>query len=264
MSAATNAYQQLMVSLPDLSLALVLVLIGCVLASFIFFLCIRVLRIFAIDKILAKTALHTLLRTVRIHRSPSEILSFLVFLFVLAFFLFFSTRLLHFGRGTVFLGAVVGYLPRLIVAFLIVLFGALGAKVVETLIVRFMQRAGARHEREVAHVVQGVILVVIFLLAVAQLGFELSFITTNVSIAFSVIFALVGFAAILGARPFLENIVCCRQVKSTVMVGTTVEIHGLRGTVREFTSASVVLDDGTGKRIVIPATYFHQYPYFLS
>ncbi|OIO52900.1 hypothetical protein AUJ46_06525 [Candidatus Peregrinibacteria bacterium CG1_02_54_53] len=262
----TNSMQQIFgdtsINLSQALLAIAVLVVGWIIAVLVYAICVRVMRFFAIDKLIAKTPLHDLLRMLGMHRNPVEILALLLAAFIGVYTLKLSSDVIGLIWLSTFFSTIAGYLPNLVTAFIILIIGGLGARFLHATTVQVIQRVGTGHENTLGNIVHWIIFVLVSLFALGQLGLDLSFLATNLSIMVAVLIGLMGLGCIIGARPFLENFFLCRQLKGTFGIGTTVEIDEKRGVVREFTATSVVLEHD-GKRTVLSASHFFRHSYVI-
>jgi hypothetical protein len=234
--------------------------LGCMAAAIVYVLGVRILRFFAVDKLVAKTPLHSVLHAIGVRRNAAEILVLLVATLVVGLAFEWAAKRMALSGVFALITAFVGYLPAIITAFVILMLGALGARFVLALTVQVLQRTRVGYERAVGAVLQWLVFLLVALIAVGQLGIDLSPLTTNVSILVAMFVGAAGLAGIVGARPLLENAFLCRQLRNVIGPGTTVEIAGITGHVREFTPTSVVLEHD-GRRTVLSASHFYDHPY---
>lgn len=260
--AGTNAHDQLINILPEAVLAITVVVIGWIAASIMYFLIVRLLRFFAVDKLAAKTPLDRMLKSIGIQKGVSDILALLVFWMVILVTLIFASEILHLKQISIALTAVTRYIPQVIGALLIVVFGMLLARFLQMLSVQALSKMELGYEKSVGKVVNVLVLVFVFLAASEQLGFDLSFITTNVLIVLCAVLIVIGFGLVLGSRSLLEGAVAVHQLQRQLKKGDTVEIEGHKGTVKAFTGTGVILEHGQHE-IVLPASMFYTHTYTL-
>jgi small-conductance mechanosensitive channel len=107
----------------------------------------------------------------------------------------------------------------------------------------------------VGRIAELVLLVSTALIAIEQLGVEVSFLKTTLLILLG---ALVGGAALafgLGGRELVANILAAHYVHKIYQVGQTVRIGDAEGRIVRFTETSVILESHEGQ-IAIPARRF--------
>jgi len=260
--AASQAYIKLMEILPEAVLAVLIVVAGWIVASIVYRLCVRVLAFFAVDKLVAKTPLDKMLRSIGITKSASEIFGLLVFWLTILITLVFASEILNLEKVSNALAVVTAYIPQVIAAFLIIVFGMLLAKFLQTLVVQSLSKTDLGYERSLGRAIQMIVLVFVFLAAVEQLGLNLSFVTTNVLIVVAAVLLIGGIGLVIGARTVLENAMLTQNLKRQISVGQEVSIDGLKGKVKAFTLSGVVLETSEGDAVV-PATQFFKQTYTL-
>ncbi|MBT89721.1 MAG: hypothetical protein CMN79_04440 [Spirochaetales bacterium] len=256
--AALQAYEKMMDIFPEALLAILIVLAGWIVASIFYRLCVQLLAFFAIDKLVAKTPLDKMLKGIGIHKSASGILGLLVFWLTILVTLIFASEILSLEKVSNALEVVTRYIPQVIAAFLIVVFGMLLAKFLQTIVVQSISKTGLGYERSVGRAVQMIVLVFVFLAAVEQLGLNLSFITTNVLIFFAAILLICGLAIVLSARTVLENALLCQHLKRNIEVGSEISVGDVNGKVKSFTLAGVVVETSKGATVVPASLFFTQ------
>ncbi|MBU0458108.1 hypothetical protein KKF03_01515, partial [Patescibacteria group bacterium] len=226
-------------------------------------LCVKVLAFFAVDKLVAKTPLDRMLKGIGITKSASGILGLLIFWLTILLTLIFASEVVHLTQVSNALAVVTGYIPQVIAAFLIIVFGMLLAKFLQTVVVQSLSKTGIGYERSIGRSVQIVVLVFVFLAAIEQLGLNLSFVTTNVLIVVAAILLIVGLSIVLGARTVIENALLCQNIKHQIKVGQKISIGDVSGKVKEFTLAGVVIEMERGDAVV-PATMFFKSTYTIK
>jgi len=258
--ATTQAYQKMMDILPEAVLAILIVVAGWIVASIIYRICVKILSFFAVDKLVAKTPLDRMLKSVGISKSASEILGLLFFWLAILVTLVFAAEILHLNQVSSALTVVTSYIPQVIAAFLIVVFGMLLAKFLQTVVVQSLAKTQLGYERSIGRAIQVIVLVFVFLAAIEQLGLNLSFVTTNVLIVVGAVLLIVGISVVLGARTVLENALLCQHLKRQLKTGQEVSIGQIKGTVQSFTLSGVILKTPQGNTVV-PATHFFTQTY---
>ena len=258
--AAAGAYEKMVDILPEALLAILTVRVGWLIASVMYSICVRVMAFFAVDKLMAKTPLDRMLKNIGVNKHASEILGLLVFWMTILVTLVFAAEILNLPQVSSALAVVTAYIPQMIAAFLILIFGMLFAKFLQTIISQSLTQLQLGYEQTIGRVVQGIILIFVVLVAIEQLGLDLSFLTTNVILIVAAFLLILGLSIVVGARTILENVLACQQLQRVLTEGQKVEIGELRGTVRSFTVSGVIIESEKGDTIV-PATNFFTQTY---
>ncbi len=162
---------------------------------------------------------------------------------------FLALNFLGFGQASELVEEILRILPRLLVAVLVACTGhVIGIALRETLerrgSVSFLPPRGAYW------LAAGPALIV----AVQQLGVEVSFVADLALVALTVALGALGLAFALGARQFAANLVARRELDN-YPEGTRLRIDGIEGTVVEVNRTGLVLATPEGLA-AIPAARF--------
>ena len=244
--------EQLVEIVPKVLLALFILVVGYIVARVVKKMVLHIFDFFGLDKLACKVKMDRALRSIGIKRSVSGILGFLVFWLIILIALLLMSEALDLGAVSEAIGAIVAYIPHLIAGLLILVIGLLLGRFFRDIVSTSLARTGIAASEVLGVIVQVVIIIFVCLIALRQVGFDVSEITTNVSVILGVILASIGLAVALSVRPVLENIFACRQLRSGLRVGDSIEFDGVKGEVKSFTLTSVVVEDGK-KEIIIPA-----------
>ncbi len=251
-----RAYDTLMSRLPEAALAILLVGVGLLVAAALYFATLRIMAFFAIDKLAAKTPLQRMLRGAGITRNVSDIFAFLIFWLIVFITLVFAADVLELEQVSNTLAVVTLFIPQLIAAFLIMVFGMLLARFLQIFVEQSLQRAEIRIANLMGKIVYVIVIIVAIQLVVEQLGFDLSFLTTNVLIFLCVIFVVGGLVAVTVCRTLLENAIACYQLRQQLSVGQNVNIGNTQGRIVRFALAHVILDTSSGETAVPALSFF--------
>lgn len=147
------------------------------------------------------------------------------------------------------------YLPRVLAAAIVVVVGVLAgglARIVatEAAASAHVDRAGA-----LGRLAQVVIVAVSAVVAVDQIGFEVTFLVIAVSIALAAGLGAAALAFGLGARTVVSNIVATHYLAQTYQPGQRIRVGDDEGRIAEIAPIAVVLETADG-RVHIPAKAF--------
>lgn len=203
-------------------------------------------------------------RAVRARRGMDEmmgsgqaavIVSRAVFAIVMVVFVMASTELLGLPVITAWLSGVASYLPRLLVAVLIIAVGLVAGRLLRGVVARAAVSAEVAHAERLGRMAQAALVLATMLVAVEQLGIQVTFVTTMLAI---VIAALVGSAALafgLGGRLVVANILAGHYVRKLYGVGQVVRIDGVEGRIVRMLPTAVILHTGD-EEVAVPAEDF--------
>ena len=195
---------------PALIVAIVVLIIGWIIAVAIGSLVAQVIRARKVDKLVEKTELKRALEKSKIHLDSGALLGSLVKWIIILGFLMASTEILSLPQITGYIGQVLGYLLNVVVAAIILGIGVALANFAQKFVKASLELAKLSSASLIATMAKWAILIFAFLAALSQLQIATYFINT-------LFMGIIAFLAIAGglafgiggqdtARDFLHNL----------------------------------------------------------
>jgi hypothetical protein len=186
--------------LPKILAAVVVFIIGWIVATILYRIVVEVAKVLKIDDLLKSAGVNELAKDAGFSLDAGKFIATLVMWFVVLVFLVSSLQILGLTTVTLFLEQVVlWYLPQVIIASLILILGAVVAEIVRGLVSGSARAAGAHAANFGGAVAKWAIWAFAILAALAQLGIGTAFIQTvftgiivALSLAFGLAFGLGG------------------------------------------------------------------------
>ncbi len=256
-AAFTRVAESLVQYLPSLLGAVVLLLVGWLVA--------RLLRAIAVRGIgLLDLLLHRLVRG-RAREAPElpahsvEVVGTVLFWLVILFFVAAATEVLGLDVFSSWLRQLVVYLPTLLAGGLIILAGFLLAGLARDLVLAAL--AGTPQPQRVlfARLAQGSILITAVVVGADQIGIRVTFLVIMAAVALSAVVGGVAIAFSLGARSYISNLIGVHYLRQSYGIGQTLRLGGFEGKILEFTPVAVVLEVADG-RVTLPGKLFNEEP----
>ena len=241
--------------LPKLLGAVVLLVMGYLLAKVVGFATGRLLGLLGFDRLLARTAIPGVLERAGTRRPPSQVLGILAFWIIFLLFLISATETLGLARLSEALTSLTYYLPKLGIAVLIVVLGLLAANFVRELIVMACRTAGIPQGAILAQSFYVAAILLTFVTAINQLGIDTTLLNTTLLILVSGIIAGAALSFGLGARTAVANLIASHYLQPVLRVGQRVRTSAYTGDIVAVTPVAVILDTEEG-RVVVPASHF--------
>lgn len=241
--------------LPNILGAIALLIGGWLLARVLRFACARLIS--GLDSLLRRHGMELLLIRVGWERPASELIGSIVYWLVFLVFFAAATETLGLPVVATWLGGVSTYLPRVLVAGLILLAGFLAGKIARDALGTAATAAGIAYGALLGRVVYISIILIAMITGIDQIGIESRFLTMTIAI---VIGSLVGAAALafgLGARTAVSNIIACHYLRQIYRVGHTIRIGEAQGKISEITNTAVIVENADD-RLVVPAKDFSE------
>ncbi len=196
-----NLWYMVVQYVPNILAAVIIFIIGWIVAILLYRLVVAVVRVLRINEALYSAGLGDLAREAGFKLDTGEFLGSLVMWFIILAFLTSSLDVLGLGRVTLFFQEfVLFYVPQIIIAAIIIVVGALFAEFVKKMITGSARAAGAPHGAKLAGAMgKWAVWTFAILAALDQLGVASAFIQTlftgiviAASLAFGLAFGLGG------------------------------------------------------------------------
>jgi Conserved TM helix/Mechanosensitive ion channel len=192
-----------------------------------------------------------------IKRSVSAIVGTIVFWLMMCVFFMAAFEILNLPAVSAAMGAVALYIPKLLVATVVVVGGLLIASFLRGLVATSADRLGLSYAEYLAAGCYYVLAVLTFYTALTQLGMDLELFKSLILISFAGLAAGFGLAFGLGGRDVIGGILAGYYVRQRLQAGDHVTIGRLEGFVREVGPVATIIEsdeDGLLNRHSIPNT----------
>jgi small-conductance mechanosensitive channel len=241
--------------LPNFLGAVGLLLGGWLLALLLQRLSARVTRRF--DGLARRSHVEGALQRIGVHRPLSEVVGAFVFWTVFLFFVAGATEAFGLPVLSTWLTGVAFFLPRIAAALLVLLAGVLIANFARDAVLAASATANVAYGEALAHIVRTVLLSVAVLIAVNELGIDVTILTVTLGVVLGATFGGVALAFGLGARTTVSNIIGSHYIRQIIRVGQTVRLGVVQGEVEAITPTAIVLRNDEG-RVIVPAKEFSE------
>ncbi|KAA3612615.1 MAG: hypothetical protein DWQ05_18355 [Calditrichaeota bacterium] len=253
-----NLFLQFKVNLiaimPKLVFAIFIILVGILIARLSQALVNRLLK--NIDKLVSSQKLKRGLKQSRLGKS-GQLVGKLVFWIIVIFFLTAATEILDLPIITTWLSGLGRYLPNILIAAIIVVLGLIGGRLLHDLIAATTATTGMQYGNILGRIVQYTILWITILIAVDQVGIEITILTRLIDIVLAAILFGAALAFGLGARTSVSNILASYYLQSCYQEGQFIKIGNSEGEIIEINASAVIIETEEGK-VTIPAKQFSE------
>lgn len=256
-AAVTASLSQILTFLPTVILAVMLLGLGYLLARVVSIVTIRFLQFIGFDRMLSRTAVQTLLERSGTKQKVSELLGLMGFWIIFLVFLIKASDTLGLTMASDALTGLANYIPKIMIAILILILGIIAANFVRELITMTCSSAGITHGTMVAQAVYVAVVLLIVVTAIDALGIDTELLNNTIVILLA---GLIGGAALsfgLGSRNAVANLIAAHYLSPVVRIGMMVKIGETQGAVVAVTPISVVVETKEG-RVIIPASQFSE------
>lgn len=202
-----NAVRVLFAFIPVLLGALLILLIGWIVARVVRAIVLRVLEALHFDRVMQGAGVTGLMERGGVRTDPARLLAGIIYWFVLLTFVLAAAKALGVEAITTIITSVVLFLPNLLVAVVIVIIGMLLARFLSDLVRSSMTAANVSGANVIAMIVRYAVIAFVGILALSQLGIGAGIIQTLfASVMFGMTLAL-ALAFGLGGRETARDIV---------------------------------------------------------
>jgi len=187
--------------------ALIVLIVGLIVASGLGALVERVVGLLKVDKLLSNLGVHEYFERAGLNMNSGRFVGRLVYWFLVVVFLLAATDILGFYTLSNFLREVLLYIPNVIVAVLIMLAAVVGANFMRNLVRASVKSARLHAAHFLSSLTWWAVVLFGFFAALSQLGIAVSIINSLVT-GFVAMLALAGGIAFgLGGKDYAEGLV---------------------------------------------------------
>ncbi len=177
-------------------------------------------------------------------RRASEIIGSFVFWAIFVLFLAAATDALGLPVLSIWLSGLSQFLPRLLLATLIVLAGVLAGRLSRDAITAAVTTGGLAFGQALGRGAQVAVVTAAVVTAVDQVGIDSGFFTSVMLIAAGTLLGGTALAFGLGARASAGNIIAVHYVRQRYEVGQAIRVGDVQGLITEIGTTEVVVDTG--------------------
>ena len=246
LSAMSSLWASVAAFIPRLFGALVVVLLGFVVAKLLDTLLSKVLAKVGLDRLMAGTGLTKLLGRAGIRIPVSALIGKVVYWFVLLIFLVSAAESLGLERVSATLDMLALYVPKVFGAALILLAGVLLAQLLSGLVRGAAESVGLDYANGLARMAQGLVIIISISVAIGQLEVKTELLNYVIAIVLITVGLAVALAFGLGSRELVSQILAGIYVRELYEVGQRVCLADIEGQIEEIGTVKTLLltDDG--------------------
>jgi small-conductance mechanosensitive channel len=233
-------------AVPPVLAALLLLLLGWILAVISQALVTRVLRRLGLDRMAERAGASQTLTDLGVKRTVSGLLGRFVYWLVLLIFVLAAVRRLGLTGVDQALTALTGYLPSILAASLILFLGVVIAHFVGDAVGAFALRAGIRGGLGLGAVTRYTILVLAVILALEQLNLQTGLLVMITLIVVGAVALALGLAFGLGSRSLAHSIMAGLHARESFAPGEELVVRKHRGRLVRIDAVTTVLETDEG------------------
>ena len=251
----TQAWTQVIMIAPKLVAMVAVLVVGYVLARWIGGLIAVISEKIGLQTAAVKSGLAQSMHDVGIRRAVPANVGGLTFWLLMSVFVMAAFSILGLESVSLAMKEVVNYIPKVLVATVVVVVGLLAATFVRGVVATSADRVGLSYAEYLAGGCYWVLSILTFIAAFNQLGIQFALLEKLILIGSAGLAAGFALAFGLGGRDVMSGILSGYYVRQRLQAGDTVSVAGFEGTVREVGPVATIIetrDGGTVSRHSIP------------
>ncbi len=252
-AAWSGMVQRLLEFLPQLVGAVVILVVGWLVARITRALTVRLAKSF--DRVSNFLGLGRVVSAKNFNESFVTILGNIIFWLVILFFLTAATNLIGLNMFAGWLDRLIGHLPNILSGALIILAGVVFGNLVNDTTRTAAQSLPSRQRALLARTAQAFTVITMIVIGVDQIGIDITVLITVFAIVIGALLGGVAIAFSLGSRTLVSNLLGARYLNKDFRVGEAIRIGDVEGTILEISTIAVVVETSEGKA-TIPAKSF--------
>lgn len=229
--------------LPKLIGALAVFFVGWILAKMLRAIFVRSIQV-SLDGLLERTGAMETLERASITAQPSQIVGSVVYWLVLLLFVMGAAEIVGLTAVTAAITRILGYLPSVISAALILAAGVFLARFIGNVVTSAGSAANLSYAKGLGAVAQTSLVVMVVVVTLQQLGVDTQILITVITVTVAAITAGMGLAFALGSRDIVTGILAGHYLRQTLPEGQPVEVDGRRGVVDQIGPIATTFRDG--------------------
>lgn len=244
--------------LPRIVNAAILLIVGYFIARLVRGLLTKGLRAAHFDNVADRAGITRFLRMAGTQLDAARVLAVVVFWWIFLFFIEMAFNALQLTQITSYINAILGYLPNLFAAILIVVIGALIANVVADIVRGAAGEAGLTMAPVLASLARWAILIFAVLAALTQLNVAQNMIFILFAAAVGMLALAGGLAFGLGGVDAARGLISGYTSGNMLQPGQRVQIGQFSGTVVRHDLNTTIVDTDTGQIAIPNAELAHE------
>jgi len=241
--------------LPRALTALIVILIGVLIAKIIEKALATGFEKLKIDALLEKAGVTETLEKLGLREPPGKLLSRAVYFLLVMLFIQSATQAVGLLVISDAIGSFFAYLPNLVAACLIMLFGFMLARFAGKTVTRSAEESGMDQAGILGRIVSSMIVFVVAIIAITQLKIDVEMVKSVVLVLLAGGTLAVALSFGLGTREVSRNIVAGFYARKLFQIGEVVEVGGERGVLTAITPMQTLVER-EGQVIAIPNRVF--------
>lgn len=251
-SNLTSQWSSVISSLPNLIGALLILILGVVVAMIFKKISATILRRVGLDRISSKAGVSDVMQDAGMVKRPSVFAGKIIFWMVLFVFLVPAANMLGLTELVNLFKSFISFLPKIITALVIIIFGMMFAQFLRRIIMEKPATIGSNSAKTLGNLVYGIMVTVVVLVALEQLDIETVLLHNIIILVVGGIMLVLAISVGLGSRDVSHNLLTGIYAREQFQKGDVIEIDGVRGVVSEVGTLSTIILIDDEEQLSVP------------
>ena len=248
----TEQWANLIVMLPNLIGALLIIIVGIIIALIFKKISASLLRRMGFDRISSKAGVSGVMEDAGMAKRPSILAGKMVFWLVLFIFMVPAANMLGMTFLVNLIKSFIAFMPKIISALIIIVLGMMFAQFLRRSIIDRPATIGSNSAKTLGNAIFGIMSVVIVLVALEQLEIETELLHGVIMLVVAGLMLSLALAVGFGAREVAHNLLTGIYAREHFKTGDTIEIDEITGTVKEVSTLNTIITVTAGEEVSIP------------
>lgn len=237
--------------IPNLLGAIVVVVIGFLVARLLDALLSKLLAKLGLDRLMQGTGLTKMLMRIGIRIPVSALIGKIIYWFVLLLFLVSALEFLGLERVSATLDTLALYVPKVFAAAVVLLAGVLLAQLLNSLVNGAAEGVGLEYAAALGRLTQGLVIIISVSVAIGQLEIKAELLNYVIAIVLFSVGAAVALALGLGSRGIASQIIAGIYVRELYRLGQQISVDDVEGTIEEMGTVKTLILTSEGKLVYL-------------
>ena len=238
--------------LPNLAGALVILVVGYVVAKIAAAVVRRLLAAVGFDRLSERVGLARMLGQINVEKTAGHILGRIVFWILMLTFLLTASESLGLERLSATINSLVQYLPRVLGAVFILAIGLFAATFSRDAVRASADTLGSRYAKTLGQATYLLLVVISASLAIGQLELETQLLTIVIGVVITAVGIGAALAFGLGAREVAGNLLAGTYIRDSYPTGTRIRTGDIEGEIISVDAIATVLRAGDDIEAIVP------------
>ncbi|NLD14711.1 MAG: mechanosensitive ion channel [Gammaproteobacteria bacterium] len=247
--AMSTLWQKIAAFIPNLIGALMVVIVGFVIARLMDTLLSKLLAKLGLDRLIQGTGVNKLLARVGIKVPTSFLIGKIVYWFVLLVFLVSALESLGLERISATLDTLALYVPKVFAAALVLVAGIWLAQLLNSVVSGAAEGVGIDYAAALGRLAQGLVIIISVSVAIGQLEIKAELLNYVIVIVLLSIGGAVALAIGFGCRDIAGQIIAGIYVRELYELGQQVTVEGVEGTIEEMGTVKTIILTAEGELV---------------